>query len=244
MDNWPKITVITVTFNAREFIAETIESIINQTYPAVEYIVIDGKSTDGTQDIVHGYSQSIDRFVSEPDEGTYDAMNKGIDFATGEWIIFINAGDYFVNRDTLANVFSADIDHDCDFIYGDHIWKDGNMEKRVASRPLHLMWQRISFSHQSLLARTSLMKDKKFNLNYKIVSDYHFYFNCYMEGYKFCKVKIPISVFRAGGLSNVNFLQRTYERWHVVKQHKKGIKVHLYYLQHLFLHLMKKKLLG
>ena len=98
------------------------------------------------------------------------------------------------------------------------------------------MWQRICFSHQSLFSRTRLMKEKKFSLSYKIVSDYNFYYTCYNEGHRFLKVDMPISVFRAGGLSDVNFFQRTYERWKVARKYKKGLLIHLYYLHFLLSH--------
>jgi len=102
------------------------------------------------------------------------------------------------------------------------------------------MWQKISFSHQSLFARTALMKRKKFDLRWKIVSDYNFYFSSYMEGHKFIRVDFPVSVFRAGGLSDVNFLLRTYERWRVVKKYKKDIRVDIHYISIIFSYYKKK----
>lgn len=229
--NCPKVSIVTVAYNAAQLIRETLESVIGQTYPNIEYIVIDGDSKDGTQDIIREYQGHISSFTSAPDNGTYDAMNKAIDIATGEWIHFMNAGDYYVSTTTLSDIFASPVPADVDFIYGDYIWKGDRNEVRVPARPLELMWQRISFSHQSLLARAALMKEKKFDLRWKIVSDYNFYFSCYMEGCKFIQVHFPISVFRAGGLSDVNFLLRTYERWKVVKRYTKGIRVDLYYLR-------------
>lgn len=236
----PKLSIVTVTYNAAQVVRETLESVIMQTYPNIEYIIIDGGSNDGTQDIIQRYRKDISHFASEPDRGTYDAMNKAIDIATGEWIHFINAGDYYVGRTTLSDIFARPVEGNVDFIYGDYIWKGDRNEVRVPARPLDLMWQRISFSHQSLIVRTSLMKQKKFDLRWKIVSDYNFYFSCYMEGCNFFQVNFPISVFRAGGLSDVNFLLRTYERWKVVKRYKKGIMVDLYYLRLILSHYRKK----
>jgi len=140
----------------------------------------------------------------------------------------------------LANGFSRPIASDVDFSYGDYIWKGAKNEVRVPVRPLELMWQKISFSHQSLLARATLMKKKKFDLGWKIVSDYNFYFSSYMEGHKFLRVDLPVSVFRAGGLSDVNFLQRTYERWKVVKKYKHGIMIDLFYLKLIISHYRAK----
>lgn len=221
---------MTVTYNAAGVIRETLESVVKQTYPNIEYILIDGGSQDGTQDIIKEYQEYIACFRSEPDNGTYDAMNKAIDIATGEWIIFINAGDFLLNEEIIARVFANPVPENYAFIYGDYIWKGDKYEMRIACRSLAKMWQRICFSHQSLFARTRLMKEKKFDLRYKIVSDYNFYFSCYMEGAEFLMVDFPISVFRAGGLSDINFMARTYERWRVVTRYKKSLLVHLYYL--------------
>lgn len=226
----PRVSIVTVTYNAAACVRETLESVIKQTYQDIEYIVIDGGSKDGTQDIIKGYTERITHFRSEPDKGTYDAMNKAIDIATGEWIIFINAGDFLVHNEVVAQVFKHPIPNNYDFIYGDYIWKGDKCEMRIESRPLEKMWQRICFSHQSLFSRTSLMKTKKFELRYNIVSDYNFYFSCYMEGSQFLMMDFPISVFRAGGLSDLNFMERTSERWSVVKRYKKSLIVHLYYL--------------
>ncbi len=238
----PRLTVITVCYNAAAIITKTLESVIDQSYPNIEYIIIDGGSTDGTLNIIKKYQHDISFFMSEPDKGIYDAMNKAIDRATGEWINFINAGDYYFHSNTIAEVFSREIEDTIDFIYGDHIWKGDNEEVRVAVRPLDLMWQRISFSHQSLITRTKLMKEKKFDLSYDIVSDYNFYFLCYMQGNKFLKHDLPISVFLAGGISDVHFLKRTYERWKVVKKYKNEMNVHSYYLKLILSH-YKRKLL-
>lgn len=115
----PKISVVTVCYNAVKDIEKTILSVINQTYPNIEYIIIDGGSKDGTMDVVNRYKDKIDVIVSEPDKGIYDAMNKGIDRATGEWINFMNAGDCFMEEDTINKVFTKDIDECKSVLYGD-----------------------------------------------------------------------------------------------------------------------------
>ena len=101
----PLISIITVVFNGEKYLEETIQSVINQTYSNVEYIIIDGGSSDGTLDIIKKYEERIDYWVSEKDKGIYDAMNKGIDVASGEWINFMNAGDGFYADDVLDKIF-------------------------------------------------------------------------------------------------------------------------------------------
>ncbi|RXE60893.1 glycosyltransferase, partial [Muribaculaceae bacterium Isolate-001 (NCI)] len=102
-----KITVVTVCYNAVKEIEKTIQSVISQTYDNVEYIIVDGGSTDGTLDIIRKYSSRITRWVSEPDKGIFDAMNKSAHMATGEYINFMNAGDLFFDEKVLSDIFAG-----------------------------------------------------------------------------------------------------------------------------------------
>ena len=235
-----KVTVVTVTYNAIDVVEETILSVLNQTYNDIEYIVVDGLSTDGTMNVVRKYADDIDVIVSEQDEGIYDAMNKAIDIASGEWTIFMNAGDRFYNSEVVQDVFNG-APESAELIYGRHAWKYGDKISIIATRPLSLMWQHISFSHQSLFAKTLLLKEKKFDLSFKIVSDYEFYFSLFMEGRVFYNSDVIVSMVSGGGLSDVSFIRRTYERWRVVKKYKNEIAVHKYYLSLLYHHLIGGK---
>ena len=114
-----KVTVVTVTYNAAESLEKTILSVLQQNYSNVEYIIIDGGSTDGSVEIIKKYSDKIAYWVSEPDRGIYDAMNKGIRKATGEWINFMNAGDLFFHESTLSSVFSKQNHSLYDIMYSD-----------------------------------------------------------------------------------------------------------------------------
>jgi glycosyltransferase involved in cell wall biosynthesis len=111
----PLITVITVVLNGEKALEETIKSVISQTYPNVEYIIIDGGSTDGTLDIIKKYEDYIDYWVSEPDEGIYDAMNKGIVISFGEWLNMLNSGDLYYDSMVIENIYTKEIDTD---VYG------------------------------------------------------------------------------------------------------------------------------
>jgi len=124
-----KISVVTVVFNGARTIRETIESVLSQDYPDVEYIVVDGNSTDGTQGIIKLYSDRVSKFVSEKDRGIYDAMNKGIELATGDVVGLLNADDLFASRDVLSQVAAAFQDHRVDAVYGDLRYFDGNPDR-------------------------------------------------------------------------------------------------------------------
>ena len=110
-----KVSVITVVYNDVKNIEKTIKNVLKQTYTNLEYVVVDGASKDGTLDIIKRYEGKL-RWISEPDKGIYDAMQKGANTATGEWIIFRNCGDYFITPDAIDKVFSEYRDNGEDFI--------------------------------------------------------------------------------------------------------------------------------
>lgn len=120
------ISVITVCYNSKDDIERTILSVISQTYENIEYIIIDGGSTDGTIDIIRKYSDRIAHWISEPDRGIYDAMNKGIQLANGEWLNFMNSGDIFVDNSVIEKKLSKELPEDIDFIYSDYYCKRNN----------------------------------------------------------------------------------------------------------------------
>ena len=117
-----RISVITVCYNSAETIGDTLQSVLGQGYANIEHIVVDGGSTDGTQDVVAGYNGRIEKFVSEPDEGIYDAMNKGIRMATGDLVGFLNADDMYADESVIADVAAAVEAGDLDGVYGDLLY--------------------------------------------------------------------------------------------------------------------------
>lgn len=114
-----RVSIVTVVYNDQNNILKTINSVANQTYNNKEYLVIDGGSSDETNDIINNNISKIDKYISENDRGIYDAMNKAIDMAEGEWIIFMNSGDCFMDENVLSNIFSSEINKDITFIYSD-----------------------------------------------------------------------------------------------------------------------------
>ena len=114
-----KITIITVCYNAVNVLEKTICSVLNQSYKNIEYIIIDGKSTDGTLNIIKKYDTYITRWTSEPDKGIFDAMNKGVSYSHGNWVLFLNSGDYLCDEFVISRCFENCQYNDCSVIYGD-----------------------------------------------------------------------------------------------------------------------------
>ena len=177
----PKVTVVTVTYNAADCVEMTLKSVIAQTYSNLEYIVVDGNSTDSTMKIVERYRERINTIISEPDTGIYDAMNKGTRLATGEWIIFMNAGDVFDNPNVLQNIFTREMEENCSLIFGavteyslllrvKHVYPAHIASTGDAPFPYR---EHIPCSHQATFYRTKLLKQHPYrNEEFKISADW------------------------------------------------------------------------
>lgn len=198
-----KITVVTVCYNAGAELEETIISVLNQDYPDLEYIIIDGGSTDGSIDIIHKYADRLAYLVSEPDKGIYDAMNKGIAAATGDYINFMNAGDRFASNDVISCIFS-NLDKDTGVIYGDVFYKINGGQERRKPRPLNKLWQRASICHQAAFIR-NIPGKTKYNTKYKIAADHDLFCQLYyIDNWQFKYIPIPVSIYAGGGISEHN----------------------------------------
>ncbi|MCK9160705.1 MAG: glycosyltransferase [Bacteroidaceae bacterium] len=174
----PKFSIITVTYNAEKVIENTILSIIEQTYHNIEYIIIDGASKDKTINIIEKYRPQIKTVVSEPDNGLYDAMNKGIALAKGDYLCFLNAGDCFHQNDTLKKIVSSlSTDTLPDIIYGETEIVNGQgtfLHRRRLSAPEKLTWKSFKHGmlvcHQAFFAKRSLVDP--YDLRYLFSSDF------------------------------------------------------------------------
>ncbi len=198
----PKISVITVVFNSEALIERTIQSVRNQTYPDIEYIIIDGKSIDRTMDIIHRYKDSIDIVVSEEDSGIYDAMNKGIHCSSGEWLFFLNAGDIFFDIHTLA-LLTETLDDDTDILYGDIVIVDEDLSNKeyASAGGLTNIWRTPPCWHQAMLIKATWQKRHLYNLRYTLGADYDFMLKSFVNNAKFQYLAHPFSYFLRGGLS-------------------------------------------
>lgn len=194
-------SVVTVCYNASKLLEKTILSVIGQTSKSIDYVIIDGGSSDGSKDIIEKYKDRINYYVSEPDQGIYDAMNKGINAATGDYLIFLNVGDVLCQADVLEKVekYIKSSGSKYDVIYGDVIYKYAFGNKHVASKNLKWIKYDMVFSHQSVFVKTEILKKRLFNLNYHLAADYDFLLWAYVKKLSFANIGMPISVIDAGG---------------------------------------------
>lgn len=191
-----KITVVTVCFNAESVLEQTMLSVLNQTYKNFEYLIIDGGSKDGTLDIIKKYSDKV-KWISEPDNGLYDAMNKGVKMASGEWINFMNAGDRFASNDVLEKIFAKEYPEDVKFLYSDNYYVDEKGNKTYAKHDHTIP----SILHQSAIYRPSLHSQYGFYAVTPkiIISDFLFF--CMVPEKFYKKVDTVISINTVDGVS-------------------------------------------
>lgn len=196
-----KASVVTVCFNSVKTIEQTLQSILGQNYGNIEYIVIDGGSTDGTVDIIKKYENDIDYWVSEPDHGIYDAMNKGIAKATGDIIGFMNSDDWYAEG-AISAIAEAFGQTDADIVYGNTILVDNGIQSFRSRPPLNRILHGMVFCHQAAFVKTTLMKENPFNISYRIVADFAFFLEMYLQKKRFCPIDTTIAYFRTGGNSS------------------------------------------
>ena len=187
-----KISIVTVTYNCENCIEDTIKSVISQDYTNVEYIIIDGASKDGTMSIIKKYEGYISYLVSEPDKGIYDAMNKGLKQATGDWVFFLNAGDNFHSMNTLSSIPFEQRESDtmvCGIIGNVLLKKKGKIEEwRNKRSPFFMSTKRMrnmGFSHQGVFVKTKLAQEVGFDSSFKLCADYNMMNSLYEKGYRF-----------------------------------------------------------
>lgn len=216
-----KISIVTVCFNAIDNIEGTIYSVLHQNYSNIEYIVIDGGSTDNTTKVIEKYVDRINKYISEPDKGIYDAMNKGASLAAGKYILFMNAGDKFVDDQVLTKVFEK-AKTDSDVIYGDNILVYSNNEVYHKAHFFSKKDINLPFNHQSAFVRSDLMRQFPFNLKYKIAGDYNFFYNLHKQGRTFQYLPIPIAKYAMDGISQA-YVIKTYKEICEIRNQKRDM---------------------
>lgn len=227
------VSIITATYNAGKTLESAILSVINQTHPHIEYILIDGGSTDQTLTIAETYKPFIHHFVSEPDKGIYDALNKGIKMATGDVIGFLHADDLLDDDTTVQNIVEEFERTKADAIYGDLEYVQFQNPEKVVR-----YWQSKAYKptllktgwmppHPTLFLKSLVFKEiGGFKLNFKIAADYDFILRFFSNGTYFAEyVPMVITRMRVGGTSNKslkNILIKSKEDLRALKQNKVG----------------------
>jgi glycosyltransferase involved in cell wall biosynthesis len=200
------VSIITVSFNAEKTIKETIKSVLSQSYKNIEYILVDGASTDDTMKIIDDYKNKISKVISEKDNGLYDAMNKGVVNATGEIIYFLNADDVLKDNNVIATVVKEfEKDFELGFVFGDveFFYSGGNKKVRVVRNfSLNDLKNGNMPPHQGSFVKKKYLLKYPFSLKYKSSSDFEFYCNLIKEKPKFKKINKVIATMQVGGVSS------------------------------------------
>ncbi|EGW51926.1 hypothetical protein HMPREF1022_01044 [Desulfovibrio sp. 6_1_46AFAA] len=204
----PTLSIITVCLN-EPLLQRTCESIVNQTFQDFEWIVIDGGSTDETLEIFKRYKSRMDYFVSEPDGGIYFGMNKGIQQAHGTWLNFMNAGDMFVEKETLQKIFGCDDNYkNTDVLYGLSLW--GKKMYTPPSKIDKIYLYRQSLPHQASFFRRN--KCDMYDTTYRVAADWRFFISMYDSGCIFKNLNLVVAVQDNNGISRENTQQHINER--------------------------------
>lgn len=218
----PLISVITVVYNGEDHIGRTIESVMAQSYEKIEYIIIDGKSTDKTMDVIAEYA-GVDQLLSEADQGLYDAMNKGLGVATGEYVWFLNAGDEIYGKETVERMVSG-LAGAPDIIYGGTMIIDeaqNEIGDRRLKPPERLNWrsfrQGMVVCHQSFLVKRELAPE--FNLEYRLSADIDWAIRAARRATMIHNSKLILSRFLEGGLTTQNIRAGLKERFVIMRRY-------------------------
>lgn len=223
----PQLSIITVVYNGKEHIAPTIESVIGQNFDRIDYIIIDGSSNDGTLEIIESYKVKYPiHLLSEPDRGIYDAMNKGLNIAKGEYVLFLNAGDELASSDILSTIFKDSTN--ADIYYGET--NILNTDRRIigtrtelTSRKLPAQLKKKDFlngqvvSHQSFMPKRALCE--LYNLKYKCSADIDWMLKIISNSKRIVNVNQPVSNYLQGGISDRLLLRCWWERFSILLRH-------------------------
>ena len=201
-----KVTVVTAVLNDAGHIEQTILSVISQTDIEIEYIIVDGGSKDGTLELIGKYKDKISLFISEPDRGVYDAMNKGIKYSTGDFVYFLNSGDVLLNPSILSKIKLEELKERNAIIYGNVVVAYGNIEALEKPRPFFnskMKFKGIGICHQSMFFPGELIRNEKYDLSYNIAADYDLAYRLWRKGTEFLYKDITIAKYDWGkGISS------------------------------------------
>lgn len=218
----PLLSVITVVYNNAKDIERTILSVVKQTYGNIEYIVIDGASTDGTLAIIHQYQNQIAQIISEPDKGIYDAMNKGLSIATGDYVLFMNSGDEFFEKDTVEKVFNkaqnADIYYGETEIINENLVSQGRRRHQIPKKlSINSFKYGMSVCHQAIYIKRSLVNF--YDPKYKLSADIDWILSALGKAKTTVNTDLYVAKYLIGGQSKQKHRQSLLERYQIFKKY-------------------------
>ena len=227
MNQQPTFSIITITYNAERWLERTILSVLSQSYPNIEYILIDGASKDKTVEIIKQYESGISSWISEPDKGLYDAMNKGIKLATGDYLCFLNAGDGLHEDDTLLRIVHSLTGTILpDVIYGetDIVDDEGHfLYKRRLSAPETLHWKSFKkgmlVCHQAFFARRELALEEPYDLQYRFSADFDWCIRIMKKAKVLHNTHLTLIDYLNEGMTTRNHKASLKERFHIMAKH-------------------------
>lgn len=227
-----KISIITSVYNNQQTIQDAIESVLSQTYSNIEYIIVDGGSTDGTVEIIRSYGERITKFVTEPDKGIYDGLNKGIKMATGDVVAFLHSDDIYASNDILVKIRESFWSDDIDGVYGDLVYTPKNDTSKVLrywkSQPFEMKMLKFGWmpAHPTLFLKHSVYKQfGEFDLTFRIAADYDFMLRVLKSGINVNYCPEVLYKMRIGGESNKsirNVIQKSREDLRALRKNEVG----------------------
>lgn len=217
-----KLSIVTICLNDEEKIISTIESVFNQEYQDIEYIIKNGMSVDHTWEVINRYRANFESkgipyiCVNQEDRGIYDAMNQALTYCHGEWVIFLNAGDVFFDRKVCMDfILHVNRLREADVIYGYTLI---NLDDKYKFIQIHMhenIKRRFDLGHQSTFVKTDVMKKERFDARYKIAGDWELFLRLYNSGYCFQRINMVVSEFKRDGISSQKTTTNFYEDYHI-----------------------------
>ncbi len=233
------VSIITVSHNSAVTISDTVNSVLNQTYPHIEYIIIDGASTDGTIDVINSFGNRISKFVTEPDKGIYDAINKGIKLSSGEIVGILNSDDFFCDEKVIQKIVDTFADESVDAVLGDvkfvHLKDNNGIFRYYSSKNFHPGKFKFGFmpAHPGFYVRRKFFKTiGYYKTDYKIAADYELLIRfLYNNKLNFKYLEMPFVSMRRGGVSNKSFTSNIILNKEILRAcRENGIKTNFLYI--------------
>ncbi len=248
----PKLSIITVNYNNAAGLEKTMHSVFSQIFTGYEYIIIDGGSTDNSKELIVKDASKLAWWVSEKDNGVYDAMNKGITVATGDYCMFLNSGDYLTDNNVLLNFDKAPAGNEADIYYGNIHLEDAGKQIKPHTYPSAMtldFWKNYTINHQATFIKSTLFKEAGlYELTYSLAADYAFFLKCFIYGKQFVHINNELVYYTLDGASSVQqeiYQQQMKQAWNdIVPGYLNNLfvenKVHHSFMKHRIMAMAKK----